>query len=145
MHDEKLQVETDMKPVSELTMEELRIEIAVRTTWLSIAGHGDKWFVMLNGGIVSKHPTIAEAESALLANVPDWPNDTGEALGLCEKIARDRGWIFQLRFGPHKNLIAEFRYPGSPRGIFHSYGKNIHLLAQTSARLALAALRGGAK
>lgn len=91
-----------MKPIHELTNDELRYEIANTLGW-----HVTWWFnhyawqVTLNGKIMAHGKNVKtwkEARDKFFETglIPDWPNDLGAALKLCFGIRPSHEWFVTI-------------------------------------------------
>lgn len=145
-----------MKPVDELTPDELRREIAERLGYtLKKKNKGeDLIFTILSPkNHIIRQATVKEdtllAEALVWLNlphwhIPDWPNDTGAAYLLCVDVLdrlneSDPRSMWNFETGTASVSLNRLAYGG---GIRDSYGQDGRD-AEALARLALLALREG--
>lgn len=149
---------SDQKPVSDLTHDELRREIAERLGYSMVYGpqvreytDKDVWYIM-HGGKVCGHTfaaTINEAWQTAHSLIedsaedgappfPNWPADAGAALALLREVAQRARQTIEITLypdGSYGAMVCETGQTGPPGDMS---------LTEYLSRLALEALRGGA-
>lgn len=125
--------------VSEMTPEQVRRAIAERHQGSYVEKRGSVWAVVIDGITVREYTKRAWAEKHLLAQIPDWPNDSGKALELCLEIGAR--YSFTLDMVQDKHGVSALFRP-IPKIYIVRANEAGATPALALSRLALAALEG---